>query len=90
VGRAVTGTVTIELRRGEDWSLLDTEGPHLSYHPERLSMEKVRDETFSATDRIGQLQLRTLDIMDSAAMLDVYAESRASNALPEAVRRLLD
>jgi argininosuccinate synthase len=75
VGRAVTGTVTLELRRGDDYTILDTEGPHLTYHPERLSMERVEDEAFSPVDRIGQLQLRNLDILDSRAKLELYARS---------------
>ena len=73
VGRAVTGTVTVELRRGDDYSLLDTTGPHLTYAPERLSMERVEDEAFSPLDRIGQLSLRNLDIADSRQKIAVYA-----------------
>ncbi len=75
VGRAVTGTVTLELRRGDDYTLLDTESPNLTYHPERLSMERVEDEAFSPLDRIGQLSLRNLDIEDSRAKLAVYAKA---------------
>ncbi len=75
VGRAVTGEVTIELRRGDDYSILDTSGPHLTYHPERLSMERVEDEAFSPLDRIGQLHMRNLDIADSREKLSVYASS---------------
>ncbi len=75
VGRAVTGEVTLELRRGDDYSLLDTSGPHLTYHPERLSMERVEEEAFSPTDRIGQLQMRNLDILDSRAKLDIYSKA---------------
>jgi argininosuccinate synthase len=74
VGRAVTGEVTLELRRGEDYSILDTVGPNLTYHPERLSMERVEDEAFSPVDRIGQLQMRNLDILDSRAKLEVYSK----------------
>lgn len=73
VGRAVTGEVTVELRRGEDYTILDTAGPHLTYHPERLSMERVEGEAFSPLDRIGQLQMRNLDITDSREKLSVYA-----------------
>ena len=73
VGRAVTGEVTLELRRGDDYTILDTAGPHLTYHPERLSMERVEDEAFSPLDRIGQLQMRNLDITDSRQKLAVYA-----------------
>lgn len=75
VGRAVTGTVTLELRRGDDYTILSTESPNLTYHPERLSMERVEDEAFSPTDRIGQLSLRNLDIEDSRAKLAVYAKA---------------
>jgi argininosuccinate synthase len=75
VGRAVTGEVTMELRRGDDYSLLDTSGPHLTYHPERLSMEKVEDESFSPLDRIGQLHMRNLDIADSREKLEIYAST---------------
>ncbi len=73
VGRAVSGEVAIELRRGDDYSILDTRSDHLTYHPERLSMEKVADEAFTPLDRIGQLQMRNLDILDSRDKLGVYA-----------------
>jgi argininosuccinate synthase len=72
VGSAITGSVTIRLRRGDDYSLLDTTGPNLTYHPERLSMERVEDAAFGPLDRIGQLTMRNLDIDDSRAKLDVY------------------
>ncbi len=75
VGKAVTGTVTLELRRGDDYTILNTESPNLTYHPERLSMERVEGEAFSPTDRIGQLSLRNLDITDSRNKLDVYAKA---------------
>jgi len=75
VAKAVTGTVTVELRRGNDYSLLNTESPNLTYAPERLSMEKVEDAAFSPQDRIGQLTMRNLDISDSRAKLFVYAEA---------------
>ncbi len=75
VARAVTGTVTIELRRGNDYSLLNTESPNLTYHPERLSMEKVEDAPFSPLDRIGQLTMRNLDITDTRAKLAIYANA---------------
>lgn len=75
VGRAVTGKVTLELRRGDDYSILNTEGPHLTYHPERLSMERVEEEAFSPMDRIGQLHMRNLDIIDSREKLGIYAKS---------------
>lgn len=75
VARAVTGTVTIELRRGNDYSLLNTESPNLTYAPERLSMEKVEDAPFSPLDRIGQLTMRNLDITDTRAKLGIYAKA---------------
>jgi len=75
VARAVTGTVTLELRRGNDYSLLDTQSPNLTYAPERLSMEKVEDAPFTAADRIGQLSMRNLDIVDTRAKLGVYAQA---------------
>ena len=75
VARAVTGEVTLELRRGNDFSILDTESPNLTYAPERLSMEKVEDAPFTPLDRIGQLTLRNLDITDTRAKLGIYAQS---------------
>ncbi len=72
VGSAVTGEVTIRLRRGDDYTLLDTTGPNLTYAPERLSMERVEDAPFGPLDRIGQLTMRNLDIEDSRNKLDVY------------------
>jgi argininosuccinate synthase len=72
VGAAVTGEVTLRLRRGDDYSILDTTGPHLTYSPERLSMERVEDAAFGPLDRIGQLTMRNLDIDDSRSKLDVY------------------
>jgi argininosuccinate synthase len=74
VGSAITGEVTLELRRGDDYSILSTSGPHLTYHPERLSMESGQAE-FDPTDRIGQLTMRNLDIADSREKLQVYRES---------------
>ena len=75
IARAVTGSVTLELRRGNDYSLLNTESPNLTYHPERLSMEKVEDAPFSPQDRIGQLTMRNLDIVDTRAKLGIYANA---------------
>ena len=72
VGTAVSGTVTLRLRRGDDYSILDTESPNMTYAPERLSMEKVEDAAFGPLDRIGQLTMRNLDIDDSRTKLDVY------------------
>jgi argininosuccinate synthase len=72
VARAVTGEVTLELRRGNDYSILNTESPNLTYRPERLSMEKVDDAAFTPADRIGQLTMRNLDITDTRAKLNLY------------------
>ncbi|MGA1746196.1 MAG: argininosuccinate synthase [Ilumatobacteraceae bacterium] len=72
VGSAITGEVTLRLRRGDDYSILDTSGPDLTYQPERLSMERVEDAAFGPLDRIGQLTMRNLDITDSRSKLDVY------------------
>lgn len=73
VGSAVTGEVTLRLRRGDDYTILNTEGPALSYHPDKLSMERVGDQAFGPEDRIGQLTMRNLDIADSRARLEQYA-----------------
>ncbi len=70
---AVTGEVTLRLRRGEDYTILRTEGPALSYHPDKLSMERTEDAAFGPTDRIGQLTMRNLDIADTRAKLELYA-----------------
>src|SRR5213082_2712666 len=75
VARAVTGEVTFELRRGNDYSISNTESPNLTYQPERLSMEKVEDAAFTPADRIGQLTMRNLDITDTRAKLKLYAET---------------
>jgi argininosuccinate synthase len=74
VAKPVTGEVTIELRRGNDYSILNTTSPNLTFHPERLSMEKT-DSAFSPRDRIGQLTMRNLDITDTRAKLMTYAKS---------------
>jgi argininosuccinate synthase len=71
VASTVSGTVTIRLRRGDDYSIIDTTGENFSYQPERLSMEKTAGE-FGPTDRIGQLTMRNLDISDTKAKLDAY------------------
>jgi argininosuccinate synthase len=71
VGQAVTGEVTLELRRGDDYTVLDTTSPVGTYHPERLSMENV-DSAFGPLDRIGQLTMRELDIEDSREKLELY------------------
>ena len=74
VSRAVTGQVTIELRRGNDYSILDTVSPNLTYKPERLTMEKG-DSAFTPQDRIGQLTMRNLDIADTREKLLSYMKS---------------
>jgi argininosuccinate synthase len=74
VARAITGEVTLELRRGNDYSILDTAGPNLTYKPERLTMEKG-DSAFSPQDRIGQLTMRNLDISDSRDKLLTYVKT---------------
>jgi argininosuccinate synthase len=74
VAKAVTGEVTVELRRGNDYSILNTESPNLTFHPERLSMEKT-ESVFSPRDRIGQLTMRNLDIADTRAKLLTYAKA---------------
>ena len=74
VASAISGQVTIELRRGNDYSILNTESPNLTFHPERLSMEKT-ESAFSPRDRIGQLTMRNLDITDTRAKLLTYART---------------
>ena len=74
VARAVTGEVTLELRRGNDYSILDTVSPNLTYKPERLSMEKV-EGAFTPADRIGQLTMRNLDIQDTRDKLGIYTRT---------------
>src|SRR3712207_2018735 len=73
IASLATGTVTLRLRRGDDYTVLDTRGPGFSYHPDRLSMERVENAAFGHTDRIGQLTMRNLDIADSRAKLEAYA-----------------
>ena len=73
IASLVTGEVTLRLRRGEDYTVLDTQGPAFSYHPEKLSMERTDNAVFGPTDRIGQLTMRNLDIADSRAKLELYA-----------------
>ena len=74
VGAGVTGEVTLRLRRGDDYSILDTSGPAFSYHPDKLSMERIEDAAFGPVDRIGQLTMRNLDIADSRSKLEQYAQ----------------
>ena len=73
VGSAITGSVTLRLRRGNDYTIVDTTGPELSYHPEKLSMERVAEAAFGPGDRIGQLTMRNLDIADTRSKLELYA-----------------
>lgn len=75
VAKAITGEVTLELRRGNDYSILNTESSNLTYQPERLSMEKVDNAAFSPADRIGQLTMRNLDIIDTRNKLGIYTQS---------------
>lgn len=74
VAKAITGEVVLELRRGNDYSIMDTKSPNLTYKPERLTMEKGQG-AFSPQDRIGQLTMRNLDITDSRDKLFVYSKS---------------
>ena len=72
VGSAVSGEVKLRLRRGDDYTILETSGPDLTYESDRLSMERVEEQAFGPLDRIGQLTMRNLDIADSRAKLDIY------------------
>ncbi len=90
VARAITGEVTIELRRGNDYSIMNTSSPNLTYRPERLTMEKG-DSSFSPQDRIGQLTMRNLDIADTREKLATYAKagllsSKGGTPLPQISR----
>jgi argininosuccinate synthase len=87
VAKAVTGEVKLELRRGNDYTILDTKSPNLTYQPERLTMEKGRRVFFTPGDRIGQLTMRNLDIADTRDKLRVYGEAgllgdSAKNGVP--------
>ncbi|RDI75764.1 argG: argininosuccinate synthase [Gaiella occulta] len=79
IGLAITGEVAIELRRGDDYTVLDTTSPTATYHPERLSMENV-ESTFGPVDRIGQLTMRLLDIEDSRGKLELYGHAGLTQA----------
>jgi argininosuccinate synthase len=74
VASAITGEVTLRLRRGDDYSIIDTRGEAFSYHPEKLSMERTDSAAFGPTDRIGQLTMRNLDIADTRSKLEMYRE----------------
>src|SRR5205814_10259119 len=87
VARAITGEVAVQLRRGNDYSILDTKSPNLTYKPERLTMEKS-DSVFSPQDRIGQLTMRNLDIADTRDKLMTYVKTgllrpTAGSTLPQ-------
>jgi argininosuccinate synthase len=89
VARAITGTVTLELRRGNDYSIMNTESPNLTYHPERLTMEKG-ESAFSPHDRIGQLTMRNLDIADTRDKLLIYARTGLLKDSEASPMRLLE
>ena len=72
VASAINGSVTLRLRRGDDYTIVSTEGENFSYHPEKLSMERTEDAAFGPADRIGQLTMRNLDIQDTRQKLDLY------------------
>ncbi|HET7135806.1 MAG TPA: argininosuccinate synthase, partial [Casimicrobiaceae bacterium] len=84
VARAVTGDVTLELRRGNDYSILDTSSPNLTYKPERLTMEKEQS-AFSPQDRIGQLTMRNLDITDTRDKLMIYTRAGVLQSASDAL-----
>jgi len=88
VARPITGEVSLELRRGADYSILDTSSPNLTYKPERLTMEKGKKEFFTPQDRVGQLIMRNLDIADTRDKLLIYTQTGllappASSGLPQ-------
>ena len=92
VARAITGEVTLELRRGNDYSILNTESPNLTYAAERLSMEKVENAPFDPIDRIGQLTMRNLDITDTRDKLGIYSRTgllatNKDSALPQLYKK---
>src|SRR4026209_1454589 len=76
VARAVGGEVTLELRRGNDYSILNTKSSNLTYRPERLTMEKAKAQFVTPADRIGQLTMRSLDIADTRDKLELYGKAR--------------
>jgi argininosuccinate synthase len=87
VARVITGEVTVELRRGNDYSILDTTSPNLTYKPERLTMEKG-ESAFSPRDRVGQLTMRNLDITDTRDKLQAYMKTGLLSPSPAGVPRL--
>ena len=80
VGSLVTGEVTVQLRRGDDYSIINTTGENFTYSPERLSMERVEDAPFGPLDRIGQLTMRNLDIQDTREKLEIYRQAGTLDA----------
>ena len=88
VAKAITGTVTLEFRRGNDFTILNTESPNLTYEAERLSMEKVEDAPFTPSDRIGQLTMRNLDIVDTRGKLAIYTDTGLISANNQVVPQL--
>ena len=80
VGNVVSGSVTVRLRRGQDFTIVDTQGTNFSYHPEKLSMERSQGQAFFPGDRIGQLTMRNLDIADSRSKLEQYAAQEQHTA----------
>jgi argininosuccinate synthase len=90
VARLITGEVSVELRRGNDYSILDTSSPNLTYKPERLTMEKG-ESAFTPQDRIGQLTMRNLDIEDTRHKLTTYSHAaRLSSGTETTLPRLLE
>jgi argininosuccinate synthase len=91
IAPSVTGSVTLELRRGDDYTLLDTRAEHMSYDPDKLSMEKVEDPAFTPEDRIGALELQNLSVLDNRAQLLHHLSSirRLHGTTGQAIDRLL-
>jgi argininosuccinate synthase len=88
IAPSVSGTVTLELRRGDDYTLLDTRAEYMGYDPHKLSMEKVEDAPFTPADRIGALELQNLSVLDNRAFLAHHLDSvnrlgAGTNPLPE-------
>lgn len=89
VASTVTGEVTLRLRRGDDYTIMATSGPNLSYHPDKLSMERTEQAAFAAKDRIGQLTMRNLDIADTRSKLEMYlAQGQLSTSTVDLVGQL--
>jgi argininosuccinate synthase len=89
IAPSVTGTVTLELRRGEDYSLLDTQAEHMSYDPHKLSMEKVAS-AFTPEDRIGALEMQNLNVMDNRALLLHHLKGVTALGSADEVKGLLE